>query len=350
MATIKDVAKYAGVSPATVSNVLNETKYVSEELCNKVKKAVEELHYHPDYIATSMKRKTTQTIGVVVSTLNLIFISQVINGIQSVASKNDYKLIFYSSDNSIHKEMKYVDMLVNSKVDGIILNTIANEKKHADYIRYLQSLQTGKKPIPIVSLERNLSKLGIRSVHVNNRLGGQIATEHLVNHDCNNIALVTGPMFLDLTQDRYSGYLDILKTHNISFDKELICTGDFTPNSGYQAAKHLIAEGIHFDSIFACNDEMAIGVLKALKEADRIVPEDVKIVGFDNTFVTSLVTPSISTINVPKFRMGSCATQMLIDYLQDNTNDQMSCELPIDLTIRNSTESDKNVSWDLEKW
>lgn len=350
MATIKDVAMRAGVSPATVSNVLNRTKYVSDDLRDRVRQAVDELQYQPDSIASSLKKKTTNTIGVIVTTLNLIFISQVINGIQSIASKNDYKLIFYSSDNSIQKEMKYVNMLVASKVDGIIMNTVANEKTDSSYIKYLGNLHSGNKPIPVLSLERNLVKFGIRSVYANNRVGGQIATEHLISHGCKRIALVTGPMFIEPMQDRYSGYLDTLTKHGISLDKELLCTGDFTPISGYQATRHLLAEGLEFDGIFACNDEMAVGVLKALKENDLSVPKDVKIMGFDNSFVASLVDPSISTINVPKFRMGTSATQMLIDYLRDPANDRFSCELPISLIIRTSTEADKISSWDLDRW
>lgn len=350
MATIRDVAKHAGVSSATVSNVLNETKYVSEELRSRVYQAVEELHFHPDYIASSMKRKTTQTIGVIITTLNRVFFSQMINGITSVASGNDYKLIFYSSENNIHKEKKYVDMLANSKVDGIILNTIANEEKDIDYMKYLQNLHIGNKPIPIISLERNLVKYGIRSVHVNNRRGGQIATEHLLKQGCRKIAFVSGPTFSDLIQDRYAGYQDMLRKYNIPFDEELVYRGDYSPISGYQAANHFISEGIAFDGIFACNDEMAIGVLKALKEAGRNIPDDVKIIGFDNTYVSSLVDPSISTVNVPKFRMGSCAAQMLIDHLHGTANDDLSYELAIDLTVRSSTDSTRHTVWDLDKW
>ena len=351
MATIKDVAKYAGVSSATVSNVFNGTKYVSEELCARVNQAVEELHFQPDYNASNMKRKTTQTIGVIVTTLERIFFSQVISGITAVASKNNYRLIFYSSENNVQKEMKYVDMLVNSKVDGIILNTLANEEKHIDYIKYLQNLHIGKKQIPVISLERNLLKYGIRSVHANNRLGGQIATEHLIEQGCRKIAFVSGPMYSDLIQDRYTGYLDILQKYNISSDKELVYKGDFSPTSGYRAANHFILEGIDFDGIFACNDEMAIGVLKALKEMGRKIPDDIKLIGFDNTFVSSLVDPSISTINVPKFRMGSNAAQMLINHLQGSSdNDNLSFELAIGLTIRTSTDSSRSSIWDLEKW
>ncbi len=350
MATIKDVAERAGVSSATVSNVLNGTKNVSEELRSRVYQAVEELHFHPDYMASCMKRKRTKTIGVIVTTLNRVFFSQMISGITSVASDNDYKLIFYSSDNDISKEMKYVDMLANSKVDGILLDTAACTKKHEEYIRYLQNLHIGSKKIPVISLEQNLVEYGIRSVHINNRLGGQIATEHLIRQGCRKIAFVSGPMLTPLIKDRYAGYQDMLTKYSIPFDKELVYPGDFSSVSGYHAANYFMTEGIAFDGIFACNDEMAIGVLKALKEAGRKIPEEIKVIGFDNTYVSSLVEPSVTTVNIPKHRLGSCAAWMLIDYLDGKETGKMSCELPITLTVRSSTDAKKHTAWELNKW
>jgi LacI family transcriptional regulator len=350
MATIKDVAKRAGVSPATISNVLNGTKYVSEDLCESVRKAIKELDYHPDFIASNMRKQKTQTIGVVVTTLNRIFVSQVINGIQSIASKNNYKLIFYSSDDSLDKEIKYVRMLVNNRVDGIIIDTLADKEKNAEYLKYLCDLKVKEKYIPVISIERNLVNFGIRSVHVNNVSGGEIATEHLITHGCKKIALITGPNFSDIVSDRYRGYRNMLEKYNIPYNSELVRRGDFTPVSGYQAAKYLFMEGVQFDGVFACNDEMAVGVLKVLKENNILVPDEVKIIGFDNAYVSSLVEPSISTVNVPKFRIGSSAAKMLIDTLSDNWDGELSCEMPINIMIRTSTETDVRSSWDLEYW
>ena len=349
--TIKDVAKRAGVSPATVSNVINNTKYVSDGLKARVNKAIDELDFQVDYIASMMKKDSTHTIGVVLTSLNRVFNTQVICGIQSVISKNDYKLIFYTTDNVLEKEAHYIRMLTTSKVDGIILNTAAHEKRDAKYLSNLAHLHNGNKAIPIVSIERNLVKYGIHSVHVNNVQGGEMATSHLIECGCRNIALLAGLTYSDIGQDRITGYKNILHNNNIRFDEDLVRKGDFTAFSGYRTTKNLLKEGIIFDGLFACNDEMAVGALRALTEADILVPEDIKVVGFDNTFVSTLVSPQISTINVPKYRIGSSAARILIRLIQNNEPiDEHSCEMPISTIIRGSTEKDKLATWDLEDW
>lgn len=349
--TIKDVAKRAEVSPATVSNVLNGTKFVSEDLKERVNRAVRELDYQVDYIASRMKKNTTHTIGVVMTRLNLIFITQVINGIQSIISNNDYRIIFYTSEDSFEKETHYVRMLATSKVDGIIINTSAHEEKNRDYLDYLANLHGGGKRIPVVSIERNLVDHGIHSVHVNNMLGGEMATSHLVECGCRRIVLITGPIFSDLVRDRITGYKNVLNKNGFCFDEELIINGDFFPLCGFRAANFLLKEGIDFDGVFACNDEMAVGALRAFADSGVLVPDDIKVMGFDNTFVSTLVTPQLSTVSVPKFRIGSSAARILINLMQNGEHpDGLSCEMPISTIARGSTEKGKSVSWELEDW
>ena len=348
---IKDVAKYAGVSPATVSNVINETKFVSDDLKSRVTQAIRDLDYHVDYIASHMKKKSTHTIGVVLTTLNLVFTAQVIKGIQAVISGTDYKLIFYTADNNTEREKYCIRMLVASRVDGIILDTSAHEEKDADYLHFLANLKAGDKCIPVVSIERNLIAHGIHSVHVNNIAGGELATNYLIECGCRRIALILGPTFSDLVRDRMTGYRNMLREHGITYDEELIKEGDFTPLSGYQAIHYLVKEGIVFDGIFACNDEMAVGGIRGLMDNQIAVPDDVKVIGFDNTFISSLITPQISTVNVPKFRIGSSATRILIKLMeQDKQNADFSCEMPISIVIRESTNKGKARGWDLEEW
>lgn len=349
--TIKDVAARAGVSPATVSNVLNETKFVSEELKSKVLAAVRELDYQVDYIASSMKRKKTHTIGVVLTALNLLFTNQLINGLQSVIADNDYRLIFYTSENIFEKESRYLRMLATSRVDGIIINTVASEKRNPEYLRQLAHLSSGGKSIPVVSVERNLEKFGVPSVHVDNVQGGEMATQHLVNCGCRRIAVIKGPSFSDLIIDRVEGYQRVLERAGIAFDENLVCKGDFTPLSAVRAVHHLLRENIDFDGVFACNDEMAIGTMKALADYDRAVPDDVKLIGFDNTFISSLVTPQISTVNVPKYRIGATAAQILMDLIGDEEKPRtLSSKMPIALVERGSTVKGKTTGWGLDAW
>lgn len=349
--TIKDVAARAGVSPATVSNVLNGTKYVSEELRAKVLDTVREMDYHADYIASSMKRKQTRTIGVVLTALNLLFTNQLINGLQSVIANNDYRLIFYTSENIFDKESRYLRMLVTSRVDGIILNTVASEKRNLEYLQQLSHLSSGGKSIPVVSVERNLEKFNITSVHVDNVQGGEMATQHLVDYGCRRIALIKGPGFSDLVIDRVAGYQRVLSRAGIPYDDHLVFKGDFTPLSAVRAIHHLLRENIDFDGVFTCNDEMAIGTMKALGDYGRVVPDDVKLMGFDNTFISSLVTPQISTVNVPKYRIGATAAQILMDLIGNGGKSHtLSYKMPISLVERGSTVKGKTTGWELDAW
>jgi DNA-binding LacI/PurR family transcriptional regulator len=248
-------------------------------------------------------------------------------------------------------------MLAGSRVDGIVLDSVAGFDNRR-YFDSLANLASGKKEIPVVSLERNLSKYGIFSVHVDNIEGGRLASRHLLEKGCKNIALITGPAFSDIVKDRVTGYREALEEAGASYDPNRVLQGDYTPLSGYRAAKRLLLDGIPFDGLFACNDQMAVGALKALNENGVRIPEAVKVIGFDNTFVSSLVSPSLTTVNVPKFRIGSTAAQYLIGKLNPDLGDVTepyptlgdSCQVPISITVRGSTEKGKDTGWELEYW
>lgn len=350
MATIKDVAKRAGVSISTVSNVLNSSKYVSDELTQKVQAAIADLHYRVDVTARNMKIRNTKMIGVIVSSFHIIFVPQVMNGIQKYASEHGYQILFYSSDFSFEKEKHCVSLLLDHKVDGIILNSVASylEKK---YFRELASLTASHKKVFVVSLERNLSSYGIFSVHVNNFLGGKIATKYLLEGGCSHIAVISGPKIHDVIYDRLCGYRAALEDAGLVYDTSMIEYGDYTTLSGYLAMKRIIMNGIQFDGVFSCNDQMAIGVLKAMKENRIDCPSRVKVIGFDNTYVSSIAVPSLTTINVPKVRMGTVAAQKLTEMIEGTLpSGEITYEIPIGLVQRTTTDPDKENGIELEDW
>lgn len=352
MASIKDVAKRAGVSISTVSNVINNTKYVSEELAEKINKAISELQYEVDPVARSLKSKKTMTIGVIITNINRIFFPQVIKGIQDTASKYGYNLTFFNSDDQLEKEKYFIQMLESSWVDGIILDSVADTDDNG-YFKHLARLGNNKKSIPVISLERRIDNPGIDSVVVDNYLGGGIAARHLIECGCRRIAHVTGPMYSCMVKERLRGYKDETAKEKMPTPDEIIVEGDFSPLSGYQAVKKLLVSGIEFDGIFAANDQMAIGAIKAIKEHGFKVPEDIKVAGFDNTFVASIVDPSLTTINVPKYKMGVTAVEMLMERLNQNTEANVkpnTVELPINLIVRESSDLKGEKNWDLYGW
>lgn len=351
LASIKDVARLAGVSISTASNVINDAKYVSDELRKSVLDAVDELHYETDLLARNMKRSNTMVLGIVISTLKSIFVLPVLSGIQSIAADQGYQLNFSVSEDTLENERQIIKILVASKVDGIIVASAARYNDEG-YFRYLASLSRGKKKIPIISLERNLVAYGISSIHVDNVLGGYLATSHLIEKQCKRIVCIAGPAYSDLVSDRISGYKKALLEAGIPFEQDLLVKGDFTPLSGHKAIKRLLLDGLRFDGVFAANDQMAVGALKALKEFNIAVPDDVKVIGFDNTFVSSIIEPSLSTINVPIYRMGTTAVKLMIDILSKNEQHPKAISVPmtINLIERSSTGRRVGSEWELEYW
>jgi len=348
MTSIKDVAKQASVSIATVSHALRGTKPVSDELRKRINNAVKELNYQINPIASNLKRKTTHTIGVVVTNMNRVFFPQVIKGIHDFFLEAGYRLSFCDTDDDIEKEKAAIEMLCNSWVDGIILDTVASINEQ-EYFDWLVNLDGTAKRIPIVSLERGLCNNGIDSVVVDNYKGGRIATKHLIECGCDKIIHISGPSSSCMVQSRLQGYYDELGAQKKKL-KPTVVTGDFSPMSGYQAIKEFLLKSEELDGIFAANDQMAIGALKALHEHGFLVPEDVKIVGFDNTFVASIISPSLTTINVPKYQMGLKMAKLLLNRINDPAREARNEELPIQLVVRQSTDLKGEGTWELFGW
>lgn len=350
MASIKDVARKAEVSISTVSNVINGTKYVSDELKQKINRVIAELNYEVDPVARSLKSKRTMSIGVIITNINRVFFTQVIKGIEDTASKKKYSISFCNSDDKIETEKHFVQMLKNNWLDGIILDSVA-DMEEIEYFKYLSSLGNHKKHIPVVSIERRIEGYGIDSIVVNNKEGSSMATRHLIECGCKRITHITGPLNSCMVQDRLQGYREEIINKGFEIDEKLIVPGDFSPLSGYQAVKQLLLNGDEFDGIFAANDQMAIGAMKAIKEYGYRVPEDIKVVGFDNTFVASIVEPSLTSINIPKYKLGILAAETIIKKIENDSNETVCLELPINLVVRQSTHlkgGDKN--WDLYGW
>jgi DNA-binding LacI/PurR family transcriptional regulator len=349
MANIKDVAEKAGVSISTVSNVINGTKYVSEELKQKIQKAIDELRYEVDPLARSLKSKRTMTIGVVITNINRIFFPQVLSGIQEHAARNGYSLNFCTTNDSFEAEKKYVQMLESSQVDGIILDSVADTGRE-DYFRYLSKLGNARKTIPVVSIERRMDSYGIDSVAVNNLQGGSLAVRHLADCGCTRIAHISGPLGSCMAQDRLNGYKSELEKLGLKLDDEMVMEGDYSPLSGYHAMRKLLSAGVAADGVFAANDQMAIGAIKAIRENGLRIPEDIRVIGFDNTFVASIVEPALSTVNVPRYKMGDMAVEMLIRRIEGPSAETGCCELPINLIVRQSTDLRGDKNWDLFGW
>lgn len=344
MPTIHDVARRAGVSISTVSNVLNGTKYVSDSLRKNVLQAVEETGYSANPFAAGMKRKRTLAIGVILSMLDSMFFPQVIRGIESVTEATEYSVQFYHTNFSPSREQEYIRELLRANVDGILLNSVAPAGARA-YFEALGALDTGKKRVPVLSLERDLTAYGLDSICVDNAGGARQATEHLIERGCQRVIHIQGRKDFAPADERRAGYEQAMRAHGRT---PRTYAGGFGLDSGYERARALLHAGAEFDGVCCANDMSAIGAIKACEEYSLRCPEQVKVIGFDNNFAAALVRPSLSTIHVPQRGMGErAATQLILRMRGELDAPAERIELPIRLLVRGSTDEAKRDEWEL---
>jgi len=348
---IKDVAERAGVSPATVSNVLNKKKPVSPKLEARVWEAVNELDYHANPFGKGLKNSRTNQIGVIVPSFSQIFFPRILQGIHEAARNGGYTVSVFETHGDIEIEKRYIDYIQTSWFDGVILSSFADSenKKDQKYIKTLDHLGNMKKRIPLVTLE-NVVGQNADAVIIDNQGAAEMAVNHLIEMGHKQIAHVAAPPKLKNGRLRLVGYKNALEKGGIYADPSLIRHGDYSAISGYHATKTLLEEKISFTAVFAASDQMAIGSMRALLDEHLRIPEDVAVIGIDNNFPSSLVSPTLSTINIPKYEMGYQAFNLLVQRIENPSKAKMIMTLGHDLIIRRSTSIDGEEKWILEGW
>jgi len=346
--SIKDVAKRSGASIATVSNVLNNHRFVSEELREKVMLAVHELGYAVNPIARSLKNKRVESVGVIVSDINCVFFAPLLKGIQNVLNKAGYHMMIYDSDYEVEREIRYIQSMGASYIGGLILAGISDSEPHDFFEKRIADDKTP--PMPIVAIERDLTQYKIDSIMVDNLESAYNATSHLIELGCKNIITITAPEKLSIGRERVAGYAKALSEAGMALRDELVREGDFSPISGFTAMREFIQAGITFDGVFAANDQMAVGAIRAIKNAGLRIPEDVKVVGYDNTFIASIVDPSLTTISVPNYEMGVQAAKRILNRIENPNADVQLVTMDYELIIRRSTIISARTNWDMTHW
>lgn len=347
MATLKDVAEKAGVSTATVSNVLTGAKHVRPELKRQVLDIISELNYSPRRSSKPSASTASKTLGIVITQLDCIFFPLVISGIQKIAMENDYDITFFPTNYNHILEKKYMQDLVCSNTAGIIFDTVV-PRSDVEYFKSLAHLKVNGRKVPVVSIQEDLTHFGITSITLNSFLGGYMATEHLIQKGAKKIACITGPIDTGWATDRLTGFQNCLKENGLPHTSSYICTSDCTLLGGYQAANNFLLNALDFNGLFVQNDLMAIGAIKALREKNYKIPDDIKIIGFDNIFFSTLISPSLSTIHIPKQRLGEEAARCLIEEIKySEKNVPRHIDLPLSLIERQSTNPAVEENWDL---
>nr|WP_205825197.1 LacI family DNA-binding transcriptional regulator [Bacillus sp. RO1] len=305
VATIKDVAKLAGVAVSTASYALNNVNKVSPATMKKVQEAARELNYMKNGFASDLKRTKTNTIALILRDLSGPFYSELIKGVQEVTTAHGYDLIACSSVGGTQSTA--AKFLKEKRVDGAIIlaHNITN-----DIV-----LESAREGFPIVVLDRKIDHEFVYQVEVDNFHGGYAATEYLINKGYREVGYVSGPMNSHDNQMRFDGYMAALREHGIQYQNKWKLSGDFTREGGYRATKMLIAQRQLPEAIFYANDEMAIGGLQAFKENKISVPDDISIIGYDDIQMAEYVNPPLTTVRQPKYEVGALAVHVVFQAL-----------------------------------
>ncbi|MFW6139267.1 MAG: LacI family DNA-binding transcriptional regulator [Spirochaetota bacterium] len=304
--TIKQVAFEAGVSTQTVSRVLNNRPDVAPETRRRVKKVIKKLGYHPSHIAQSLIRGRSYTLGVVGFGLEYYGPSQTLSGIEKQANELGYSLILYLvRDPKNHNAAKIISDMISRHVEGIIW-AVPEIGKNREWVGEKISLSS----VPIIFLTRQPGA-GRSIVAVDNRKGGLIATQHLLDQGCRNIAIITGPLDWWEARQRKLGWRDALEDRGLYARDELVFEGDWLPDSGERGIVKLMGEKPWIDGVFVCNDQMALGVLKGAREMGKKIPDDLAVIGYDDIPEAAFFYPPLSTVRQDVVALGHSAVREL---------------------------------------
>ncbi|GAD14375.1 transcriptional regulator [Geobacillus kaustophilus GBlys] len=321
------MAKRANVSTATVSRVLRNAGNVTEETRQRVLEAIEALNYQPNVLGRYLRRMETETVLVVVPDITNPFFSKVLRGIEAVALKHGYQVLLGDTQNDVRLEEQYLNLLPQRQVDGMIFLTARIRKELVEEMA---------RQFPIVLACEYLEGADIPTVSIDNISSARKATEHLIRLGHCRIAHLSGPMNIILSRDRLRGYQQALAQHELEADAALVQEGDFTYESGYNLTLKLLALEKPPTAIFAANDEMAIGAIKAVRHRGGRVPDDVAVVGFDDIQMASIFEPSLTTIAQPMFEIGQKAMELLLALIEGTSARRRQLVLPDRLVIRDS--------------
>lgn len=307
---IQDVAKKADVSIATVSRVVNGYEHVSDKLKNRVQDAIDELNYKPNQIAKSLASQKTNLIGILVPDLKYDYYANMLSSIEEYASQNNYNIIVCNIKEDLEKEIRYINILKEMWVDGIIL---MHEKLNDNIKKLLLECQ-----IPIVLASIKLKELNFPSVNIDDFKAAYDATKYLIDLGHKKIAIIAGDM-RDYTagHERFRGYKQALKDNNIQFNQSYFEQGNFSIKDGYNAMVKLLETGkVLPTAVFAVSDSMAVGAMNCMIDRGYDVPKDISIIGFDDIDLASAVRPKLTTVNQPAEKIGSLAVELLIKYIK----------------------------------
>lgn len=325
MATIKDVAKEAEVSVATVSRALNKSGYVSEEAYARIMKAVMKLDYKPNEVARSLYTNSSKIIGLLLPDIANPFFPLIARGVEDFAMEKGYMVLLANVENNTEKEKNYIEFFTQYNISGIL--SVSNEPKKFD------------NNTPIILLDR-VKKGAYNSVAVDHFKGGQLAAKKVIEHGAMNVLIMVGPREENIALDRLSGAESILKKNNIDYD--LIETKTFQVDAAEKIAKQILGKKSKFDSIISSNDIFALEIIKESIKREISIPDELQIIGYDNIPASQYSNPALTTIEQPAYQIGYQGAELLFDLIENNNSLRKNILLEPKVIERNTLRRRKN--------
>lgn len=317
--TIYDIAAKLKISPSTVSRALNDAKYVNKNTKKLIKEEAERLGYKPNSFAVGLRNNQSNTIGVLISRINRPFNSVLISGIEKTARKAGYNVIICQSNDSYENEVTGAEALLSSRVVGLIASLSMETEK----FDHFQSFFDAKTPVVFVDRVPNLDSY---KVVVDDFRAGYNATQHLIKKGCKRIALLVGSLHINIYSERKKGYIKALKENNLPIDESLIyILKTLSTKESEKATKKLLNLRNPPDGIFSTNDTAAAAAIITSKKMGFKIPEQLKVIGFNNDYISTIVEPTLTTISHPAEKMGIIAAEKILQHL--NKNNEMDTEV-----------------------
>jgi LacI family transcriptional regulator len=327
--TIYDVAREANVSMATVSRVVNGNPNVKPTTRKKVLDAIERLGYRPNAVARGLASKKTTTVGVIIPDISNIFFAELARGIEDIATMYKYNIILSNSDQNKNKELFLINNMLGKQVDGIVfMGGVITE----DHIKEFQS-----SPVPVVLAATVDTTSTIPSVNIDYEKASYEAINQLIKNGNKQIGIVTGQMDTDVDIQKLNGYKKALLEAGLEVKDEFIIKGDYSYQAGLEAAEEYLGLTERPTAVYVASDEMALGVIHGIQDKGMSVPEDMEVVGFDNTRLATMIRPTLTTVVQPIYDIGAVAMRLLTKFMKNETVEEQNVILPHRIIERDST-------------
>lgn len=331
--TIYDIASELKVSPSTVSRALKDHASIGKEMIEAVKKVARERGYRPNNVAASLRKNSTDTIGVMVSWINRPFLSSLISGVEEVASKAGFNVIISQSQDRYKNEIINAKALYDNRISGLVVSLAMETTKYDHFIQFI------RKDIPVVFVDRVSEECDTDKVVIDNYAAGFTATKHLIEQGCKRIAHLAGAQRRNVYRDRLEGYLNALKQYNLPIEENLIMYGEtLSFEEGQKMTDYLLNLPEPPDAIFSANDTAAVSVIQYAKQKGIKVPDELAVVGFNNDPLSLIIDPPLTTVSHPAVEMGRIAARQIIKYR--NPLEKIEPEkivLDVELLVRDSS-------------